>query len=148
MSDDRCFIDSNIWLYAFIQQPNKDKRHEEAQALISRCKEIVISEQVVAEVSANLLKKGQLSESRLSQIIEAFYHRYQVLAPSLQTHQSAGKLRGRYCLSYWDSLIVAVALQTHCTVLYSEDMQNGLILDGGLRIENPLSGLNATNMSV
>lgn len=86
----------------------------------------------------NLLKKGKLSELQLVRIIEAFYRRYRVLAPSLETHQIAGKLRGRYCLSYWDSLIVAAALQTDCTILYSEDMQNGLVFDGRLRIVNPL----------
>lgn len=138
MSDERQFVDSNIWLYAFIHRPDEDKRHELARNLIRYSSGITVSEQVIAEVSVNLLKKGKLSELQLGRIVEAFYRRYRVLAPSLETHQTAGKLRGRYCLSYWDSLIVAAALQTNCTILYSEDMQNGLVFDEGLRIVNPL----------
>ncbi|MDO9049389.1 MAG: PIN domain-containing protein [Methylobacter sp.] len=141
MSDERQFVDSNIWLYAFIHRPDEVKRHEQARNLIRHSRGITVSEQVIAEVSVNLLKKGMLSELQLGRIVEAFYRRYRVFAPSLETHQTAGKLRGRYCLSYWDSLIVAAALQTNCTILYSEDMQNGLVFDEGLRIVNPLEQL-------
>ena len=45
----------------------------------------------------------------------------------------------KYSLSYWDSMIVAAALEASCTVLYSEDMQNGLLVDQRLRIMNPLT---------
>ncbi len=138
MNGERQFVDSNIWLYAFIQRPDEDKRHEQAKNLIQHSRGITVSEQVIAEVSVNLLKKGKLSEPQLGRIVEAFYRRYRVLAPSLETHQIAGKLRGHYCLSYWDSLIVAAALQTNCTILYSEDMQNGLVFEDVLRVVNPL----------
>lgn len=139
MSDERYFVDSNIWLYAFIHRPDEGNRHEQARNLIRHSSGITVSEQVIAEVSVNLLKKGKLSELQLGRIVEAFYRRYyRVLAPSLETHQTAGKLRGRYCLSYCDSLIATAALQTNCTILYSEDMQNGLVFDEGRRIVNPL----------
>jgi predicted nucleic acid-binding protein len=35
-------------------------------------------------------------------------------------------LREKYSLSFWDSIIVASALNSNCNVLASEDMQNGL----------------------
>ncbi len=93
MSDERQFVDSNIWLYAFIQRQDENKRHEQARNLIRHSSGITVSEQVIAEVSVNLLKKGKLSELQLGRIVEAFYRRYRVLAPSLKTHQIAGKLR-------------------------------------------------------
>ncbi len=138
MGGERCFVDSNIWLYAFIRKPDEDCRHEQARELVRRCRDIAVSEQGIAEVSSNLLKKGGFSEERLSPIVEAFYRRYRVFAPALETHLAAGRLRGRYHLSYWDSLIVAAALQTDSRVLYSEDMQSGLVIDGSLRIIKPL----------
>ena len=60
MSDKLQFVDSNIWLYAFIHRPDEDKRHEQARNLIRYSRGIKVSEQVIAEVSVNLLKKGEV----------------------------------------------------------------------------------------
>ena len=49
----------------------------------------------------------------------------------------ASALRGQHALSFWDSLIVASALATNTTVLYSEDMQDGLLVENRLCIMNP-----------
>jgi len=43
----------------------------------------------------------------------------------------------RYQLSNWDALIVAAALLSGCSTLYSEDMQNGQIFEDQLSIMNP-----------
>jgi predicted nucleic acid-binding protein len=43
----------------------------------------------------------------------------------------------RYGFSFYDSLIISSALQSGCTVLYSEDMQHGQKIDGQLLISNP-----------
>jgi predicted nucleic acid-binding protein len=59
MSYEWQFVDSNIWLYAFIHRQDEDKRHEQARNLIRHCGGITVSEQVIAEVSVNLLKKGK-----------------------------------------------------------------------------------------
>ena len=49
----------------------------------------------------------------------------------------ASALREQHAFSFWDSLIVASALATNATVLYSEDMQDGLVVEKRLRIVNP-----------
>ena len=67
---DTFFIGSNIWLYAFLEPKEKDPRHSQAKQLISSTKNIIISEQVLAEVSVNLLKKGGFTEKRLLLILE------------------------------------------------------------------------------
>jgi predicted nucleic acid-binding protein len=41
--------------------------------------------------------------------------------------------------SYWDSLILAVALENNCSILYTEDMQDGQMIDDKLRILNPFA---------
>jgi predicted nucleic acid-binding protein len=43
----------------------------------------------------------------------------------------------RYKYSYWDSLIVAAALGTGCSMLYTEDLHDGQIINGRLKIVNP-----------
>jgi predicted nucleic acid-binding protein len=50
----------------------------------------------------------------------------------------ASELRGGYSLSYWDSLIVANALNADCAILYSEDMQDGLQVEQSLTVVNPV----------
>jgi predicted nucleic acid-binding protein len=46
-------------------------------------------------------------------------------------------LAERHDLSTWDAMIAAAALHANCDTLWSEDMQDGLSLDGRLRIVNP-----------
>ena len=135
---DKAFVDSNLWLYAFALRPGEEARHERAKALIEAPVLYTISEQVIAEVSNNLLKKAQMQEDRLLAIIESFYVRCQVVAPDIAMHRAAGLLRQTYRFSFWDSLIVAAALETGCSILYSEDMQHGLQIDSRLTILNPL----------
>jgi predicted nucleic acid-binding protein len=43
----------------------------------------------------------------------------------------------RYQFSYWDSLIVASALESGCGVLYSEDLQSQQRIENQLEILNP-----------
>ena len=50
----------------------------------------------------------------------------------------ASDLRSAYHLSYWDSLIIASALAVGATILYTEDMHDGLIVDNQLTIVNPV----------
>ncbi len=46
-------------------------------------------------------------------------------------------LFSQYSLQVFDSKIIASALVAGCSVLYSEDMQNGLVIDNRLTIVNP-----------
>lgn len=41
-------------------------------------------------------------------------------------------------VSFWNSLISASALDNKCSLLYSEDMQHGLMVDNTLKLVNPL----------
>jgi predicted nucleic acid-binding protein len=134
------FVDSNLWLYAFALRPGEEARHERARELIEAPVRYTISEQVIAEVSINLLRKAHFAEDRLLELVESFYTRCQVVVPTLATHRTASRLRRANLFSYWDSLIVAAALGADCTTLYSEDMQHGQIVDGRLTILNPFRG--------
>lgn len=46
-------------------------------------------------------------------------------------------IKAKYQLSWFDSLIVASVLRTDCHILYSEDLHNGLVLEGKMRVINP-----------
>ena len=55
-----------------------------------------------------------------------------------ETHAAASRVRSAGGFSYWDSLIVAAALESGCTELWSEDLQAGRVVEGRLTIVNPL----------
>ena len=59
---------------------------------------------------------------------------------TVETHDRGRDVAERHGLSVYDSMIVASALLAGCTVLYSEDMQHGLVVDKQLRVVNPFKG--------
>jgi predicted nucleic acid-binding protein len=135
------FVDTNVWLYAFIEGEDVAKSAR-ASGLIQQGN-IRLSTQVVNEVCVNLLKKAKFSEDALRQLIDAFYTKYDVFDLQRSTFLTASNLRDGFSLSYWDSVIVASALETGAGILYSEDMQDGLLVNNQLRIVNPFSESHA-----
>ena len=130
--DKRCFIDSNIWLYAFIETPEKSLV---AKSLIEGA-DITISTQVINEVSVNLIKKAQFPEEKIRLLIESFFNKYNVLEIGIEILFKASDIRKHHKFSFWDSLILSSALHGYCDVLYSEDMQTGYLMDS-VTIINP-----------
>ncbi len=132
--NEACFIDSNIWLYAFTDDNLKKK--DVAQALITTSQP-VISVQVINEVCVNLIKRANFPEAQINELIETFYEKYDVIELHKGLLLSASKLRQEHAFSYWDSIIVAAALASDVKRLYSEDMQHGLLIREILQIVNP-----------
>jgi predicted nucleic acid-binding protein len=129
------FIDSNIWLYALIQS-QEERKHKIANE-VTRSENIFLSTQVVNEVSVNLIKKASLNKKEIQGIIASFYQSYTVLNFNEHILLEATELRSQYHLSFWDSLIVSSALSAKVSILLSEDMQNGLVIENTLEIVNP-----------
>ena len=137
----RFFLDTNIFVYDFdVSEPRKTKR---ASALIRRAinsKRGVVSYQVVQEFLNLVFKKF----AKPMPALEAERYLFSVFRPLLSVHSSprlflkAIELREAHRLSWYDSLIVAAALEAECETLYSEDLQAGKKVEG-LRIENPFA---------
>ena len=129
------FIDINLWLYAFIESDDSTKTGI-ARTLIKDTNP-VISTQVINEVCVNLIRKANFNEEQITQLIESFYQKYPVVELNKSILLEASQLRQRYSLSFWDSLVIASALYTNVSTLYSEDLQHGIVIEKGLRIINP-----------
>jgi predicted nucleic acid-binding protein len=56
---------------------------------------------------------------------------------SFCTVQDALKIKTRYQFSYWDSLIIASALENGCTILFTEDLQHNQMIEETLWVKNP-----------
>ena len=119
-----CFVDTNIWMYAFVESDNDEKRA--AAKAVVQSYDVVVSTQVINETCVNLLKKTSMREEEIRRLIAAFYEKYTVVEVEQGTLLAASELREKYSLSFWDSLIVASALRAGCTILSTEDMQDGL----------------------
>jgi predicted nucleic acid-binding protein len=131
------FTDSNIWLYALIKGQDVVKSGISNQLIDQNAGNLALSSQVVVEVVANLIKKSTLEEAQFRELITGLYRDYKVVDVSEVIMRSASELREHYSFSYWDSLIVSAGLYSGASVLYSEDMQDGLVVNGQLTIVNP-----------
>ena len=133
----RCFVDSNVWLYALIVAQNPAKTAT-AHALLS-INTPVVSTQVINEVCRNLIRKARFSNDKIEQVINSFYDNYHVVQVSRNILLTATQLRKKYSVSFWDSLLVSAVLESGVSILYSEDMHHGLVVKGRLRIVNPFA---------
>ena len=136
------FIDTNIWIYAFL---NNRPDHLKQQRVLSLLEDmpadsaIFVSVQVVNEFHWILSRKYGIDETTIKAKVTKGIAAVANIAPvDFKVYQDSFRIRGKYFISFWDSLIVASALENRCTVLYSEDMQHGLTVDNKLRIVNPL----------
>lgn len=132
-----CFIDSNIWLYAFMQQSDVQKMIKSKNILENHGINITISSQVINEVCFNLRKKAQFSEIKLKALIQNFYDNYNVMNIEEQTMILASDIRLSYNVSFWDSLVISSALESKSQIIYTEDMQHSLIINDTLQIVSP-----------
>ncbi len=135
----RVFIDTNIFVYQFDQtNPSKQARAKNiiGQALASN--NGVISTQVVQEFMNVALKKFSTSITvpELLAIMDGVFEPLCHHSPSFLYYKKALKLYNDSSLGFYDALIIQAALDTSCSVLYSEDLQDGHVF-GSLAIQNP-----------
>ena len=133
---DKMFFDSNILVYSSLQD---DKEKHNIVLNLWRQLEgnfIFVSTQVVNEVYVSLLKHA-LTDKDIQNIVLKIIDVCNVSVITIDSITSAWKLKKQYNLSYWDSLIVASAMENNCDILYSEDMQDRQTLEDKLKIINP-----------
>ena len=129
------FLDSNIWIYGYSVDTGDGKRSKALELV--EIADVCLSSQVVNEIASNLLRKQLVTEPFIQRLIDELYTDYPVLEILREDIQNASLLRESYRFSYWDSLIVATALRSNSEILYSEDMQDGLVVRDQLLIRNP-----------
>ncbi len=131
------FIDSNIWLYALLT--GQDEQKSRIAKKLTLIEPRIISNQVINEVCVNLIRKEKYGEPEIRKLIKSFYANHFVVEISETILLSASGLRSKLSVSFWDSLIVASSLATNAEILYSEDMQDGLLIEKHLKIINPFN---------
>jgi predicted nucleic acid-binding protein len=137
----KVFIDSNLWLYAFIRTTDSAKWERSITLFEQLYQEqvIVVSTQIVNEVHWNLMKKYGIPDKEAKLIIDTGLLGISELSVITQsTYNYAFQLRQDINISFWDSLVIASALENSCFTLYTEDLQHNQLIENRLRIVNPL----------
>lgn len=130
------FIDSNIWLYALLS--GQDKRKSEIAKDLTLAEPRLISTQVINEVCVNLIRKDKYSEESIRKLITSFISNHILVEIGEEVLVEASRIRSmEHSFSYWDSLIVSSSILGNAETLYSEDMQDGFVVDNKLKIVNP-----------
>jgi predicted nucleic acid-binding protein len=133
------FIDTNVFVYSFDdRQPVKKAR---SMALIQdglKSGTGITSTQVIQEFLNVATQKFAVpikpedSKVYLRLVLNPLCQIY----PNLALYESCLELQGETRYSFYDSLILAAALQGGCKILYSEDLQDGQEIRG-ISIVNP-----------
>ncbi len=133
------FFDSNVFIYLF--ERTDLTKYRRAETLVEdnlTNRTGCISYQVVQETLNVVTRRAGVDSSRIDQLLrEVLFPLWEVYSTP-ELYQNGLEVRARYRFSFYDSLIVAAALEAGCTTLYSEDMQDGQRIEG-LTIRNPFA---------
>lgn len=132
---DKVFFDTNVILYLY----SKDELKKQTTSLqtVNECDQPIISTQVVNELVNVLYRKMGIGWDEITNVIREIQEYFTITVIDLSVIQLACKLASRYLYSWFDSLILASALSVNATILFSEDMQHGHMIEDRLRIINP-----------
>lgn len=131
------FLDTNVLLYAVSRMPDDQKKRVRAWELIDGGG-LAVSLQVLQEFYVQvtrLTRADRLTHEEAMEFLKT-WRRFPVQETTLALLDSGLELQARHRFSFWDSMIVAAARAQGCDVLWTEDMQDGRIVDG-MRIANP-----------
>jgi len=134
---EKYFIDSNVWLYLLLA--DDENKYLTAKQFINNCisyGKVIVSWQVINEVSANLLK-NRFSENEIVTTVKWLLKIAEMQDFSEDILLFASSLRKNHLFSFWDSLILSAALKANCDYIVSEDMQHNQLLNRNLKIINP-----------
>lgn len=131
---DNVFVDTNILVYAHTEL---DLRKQGiAQTLIAENRSF-ISTQVLQELANTLFKKFEQPWPEIEKVLIEESSNNILLINGESAISQACKIAFSYKFSFYDSLIVAAALNCNAPILYTEDMQDGQVIEGVMRIVDP-----------
>ncbi|MDR0455544.1 MAG: PIN domain-containing protein [Treponema sp.] len=100
----------------------------------------VVSSQVISEYLNVMRKKFKMEKNELIQLCSSWLEKCIVQPVIVSTVKLAQNLIGKYDFQLFDGIVVAAALEADCDILYSEDMQDGQVIENTLKIVNPFAG--------
>lgn len=137
---DKAFLDTNIIIYSVGTSPEQKEKADIARQIVKqhiRMGTGVISIQVLQEfyhvstqkIEVSLSTEDALEYLHYMAVLETVHPDFDMLIAAVYLHR-------RLRLSFWDALITQSAVAANCSLLLTEDLQDGL-REGALIIKNP-----------
>jgi predicted nucleic acid-binding protein len=139
-------IDSNILLYA--EGVGDAYRQGLAKSCLAlfQLENLRITNQALGEFYSVAYRKGEFSRIEARDMVMEWQEAVLTISTSVKSFQAAIDLATRHQLQIWDAIIVATSIEHGCNLILSEDMQDGLELNG-LKIINPFSNDGLTRLN-
>jgi predicted nucleic acid-binding protein len=135
----RFFLDTNIFVYSFDESsPAKSSRAAGLIREAIQTRRGIVSYQVVQEFFNVAFRKfaQPMGAADAEQYLATVFRPLLAVHSSQALYSEAVRLKDKYRLAWYDSLIVASASEGESSILYSEDFRHGQKF-GDLRIMNP-----------
>lgn len=138
MNGDRCFVDTNVFVYAY--DASAGPKHDRASALVAdlwRSGDGCVSVQVLQEFVVNVTRKIQkpLDLGTTSTVISDLTQ-WRIHRPGPADVLAALDCHRRWKVSFWDAMILCSAAALGCGTLYSEDLSDRQQYES-VRVRNP-----------
>jgi len=133
---DKIFVDTNIWVYLYLENQNKTMQAE--RIMKENANEIILSTQVLSELyNVLVVKRKQKNKVEAKEIIESLINDFACSGINTEIISVATDIAIKYQYRFYDSVIIATALENDCNILFSEDMQHNQLIENKLKIINP-----------
>lgn len=142
MAEGLVSLDTNILVYA--ADIAAGDKHDIAVGIVDRLtpENFVLTQQVVGELFNVARRSAPALRSALAEIIDNLLLTFTIAPTPIELLRPAFDRSNSRQLQFWDSVIVTVCLVHSVEMLISEDMQDGMKLDG-LTVINPFNPSNA-----
>jgi predicted nucleic acid-binding protein len=129
----KAFFDTNVLIYAVAEN---DPRGPRAEALLASGG--VVGVQILNEFVSVARRKMHMPWKEAIEALDATRVLCQSPVPvTISTHETALMVAEKHGFEIYDALVIAAALEAGCATLYSEDFQDGQVIDRKLTIRNP-----------
>lgn len=134
---DRCFLDTNVLVYSIDESDSLKRRAANDLVVeLSKSGNGIISTQVLQEFYNIITKKIGCPAEKARELVKKLSECFEVHTNSAHDIIRAIDISMRTQFSFWDSLILSASIASECSVLYSEDLNDGQFVEN-VRIVNP-----------
>jgi len=135
MSANRAFVDTNVLVYLYSGKNDDSDKRRLAYEAVKRY-DCQISTQVLNEFNNICIKKLKITAQNIQGLIDQICSYCDLAYIDEDTISKALEIHSKFSFSYYDSLILASALERDCDYLLSEDLSDGQVIEGSLTIKN------------
>jgi predicted nucleic acid-binding protein len=132
--NDKAFLDTNVLIYLYsTDEPDKQAAVEQ----LTQNNAITLSTQIINEFINVMTKKYKLEVVSITNAVREIMDSFMIVQVTTDTIMQALSIMKKYRFSYFDSLIMASALESECSVLHTEDLHHQQLIEHRLRVNNP-----------